>query len=111
LLDGLASECYLYGHMEEALQAASAALELWRSLNQTQKVGHGLRQLSCVLSFMERNEEAERCATEAVELLETLPPSQDLAMAYANLSSLHMVASDTANTVLWGNGLCGWLSS
>jgi DNA-binding CsgD family transcriptional regulator len=102
LLDGLAGECYLYGQMEEALRARSAALELWRGLNQTQKVGHTLWQLSSVLSFMERHEEAERCGVEAVVLLETVPPSLDLAMAYANLSGLHMVVSDTANTVLWG---------
>jgi DNA-binding CsgD family transcriptional regulator/tetratricopeptide (TPR) repeat protein len=102
LLDELASECYLYGQLEEAVHARSVALEIWRSLNQTQKIGHALRQLSYTLCFMERNEEAERCGMEAVELLETLPPSQDLALAYANLSGQHMVVSDTANTILWG---------
>ena len=43
-----------------------------------------------------------RSATEAVELLETLPPGRELALAYARLSAMYMVDSDSAGTMLWG---------
>jgi hypothetical protein len=35
-------------------------------------------------------------------LLETLPPSRELALAYATLSHLSMMVTDAASTVLWG---------
>ncbi|HUY75515.1 MAG TPA: AAA family ATPase [Ktedonobacterales bacterium] len=102
LLDALSYECSLTGQIEEATQAASAALEIWRGRDQTEKVGHNLRQLSRFHYYLGRTEQAWRYAAEAVELLETVAPSKGLARAYASLSSLSMASSDTAQTVLWG---------
>ena len=48
-----------------------------------------------------RNEDAESYAKEAVALLETLPPSRELAMAYGNMSQLRMQVSE-ADTLRWG---------
>src|SRR5262249_51157785 len=52
LLDGLAAECSLIGQIEDALQACTAALALWRSLDRKEQVGHDLRQLSRLNWFL-----------------------------------------------------------
>jgi hypothetical protein len=103
LLDGLSYECSLTGQMEEAAQTASAALAIWRRLDQTEKVGHNPRQLSRFHYYLGRMSESRRYAAEAVELLETVAPSKGLAGAYASLSSLCMAVSDTAQTA-WTGG-------
>lgn len=102
VLDGLSKECYLISQMEEAVQAVTAALAIWRALDQREKVGSGLRALSRIVGYLGHDTDAHQYAMEAVELLESLPPSQELAMAYANLSGVYMLDSDTAQTVAWG---------
>jgi DNA-binding CsgD family transcriptional regulator len=102
LLDGLANECSLTSQAQEAFRARSAALVLWRCLDRTVQVGYTLYRLSGHSWRLGHSEEACRYAVEAVELLETLPPSRELGQAYANLSSQYMVASDSAQAVVWG---------
>jgi DNA-binding CsgD family transcriptional regulator len=102
LLDELAYEQYLSGHLEDALMTCQAALPIWRALEQMEQVGHTLRRLSRLHWFLGTNAEAERYGLAAVELLETLPPGRKLAMAYANMANLRMVQSDTADALIWG---------
>src|SRR5262249_26664534 len=52
--------------------------------------------------YLGERHEAERSAAEAMALLETLPPSRELAMTYAHMSGMCMLVSDTAQTRLWG---------
>jgi DNA-binding CsgD family transcriptional regulator len=101
LLDGLSYECSLTGQMEEAAQTASAALAIWRRLDQTEKLGHNLRQLTRFQYYLGHMAQARRYAAEAVELLETVAPSKGLARTYASLASLSMASSDTAQTTVW----------
>jgi DNA-binding NarL/FixJ family response regulator len=102
LLDGLSNELYLMGQMEKATPPCEAALELWRALDQPEKVGHDLRHLSALKGYLGKNVEAERLAAQAVELLETLPPGCELARAYASMSRRRMLMSDPAQAVFWG---------
>ncbi|MGO8951588.1 MAG: ATP-binding protein [Ktedonobacterales bacterium] len=102
LLDELATECSLSGQLEEALETRTSALSIWRGMDNLEKVARDLCQVACTCSFLGRNGEADRCALEAVELLEPFPPSQELAMAYAHLASFRMLENDSANTVLYG---------
>jgi predicted ATPase/DNA-binding CsgD family transcriptional regulator len=101
-LEGRAHECYLTGQMEEALQARQAALRIWQRLDRPDKVGHTLRWLSRLSWALGKPGEAEQYAVEAVHLLETLPPSAELAMAYSNRAQLSMLAQDNAEAVRWG---------
>ena len=102
LLDELAYEQYLTGHIEDALLSCETALPIWRALERTEQVGHTLRRLSRLHWFLGSHAEAERYGLAAVELLETLPPGRKLAMAYANMANLRMVESDTADALIWG---------
>lgn len=102
LFEGRAYECYLTSQIEEAVQARLAALQIWRQLERPDEIGQTLRWLSRLHWFLGQAQAAERYATEAVQLLETLPPGSRLAMAYSNLAQLSMVADNTAEAVRWG---------
>ncbi len=102
LLDGLANECSLTGQAQEAFQAYSAALLLWRHLDRIAQVGHTLYRLSGHCWRLGRSKDSYQYAVEAVKLLETLPPSRELGQAYANLSSEYMVSSNTEEALAWG---------
>ncbi len=102
LLEGRAYECYLIGHMEEALQARQAALQIWRQLARPDEIGHTLRWLSRLSWFLGKSSEAQQYAVEAVQLLETLPPASRLAMAYSNRAQLSMLADNVTEAIRWG---------
>ncbi|HEY7021663.1 MAG TPA: AAA family ATPase [Ktedonobacterales bacterium] len=102
LLDELSNQQYLTGRVEEAIATSEMALALWRALDHIEKVGRTLRRLSRLNWLFGRNVEAERHGLAAVEALETLPPSHELAMAYGNLAQLGTRTSDSSTTLFWG---------
>jgi DNA-binding CsgD family transcriptional regulator len=101
LLDELSYELYLTEHMEEAVASCAAALGLWRALDRTVQIGHNLRLLSNYQWVLGRHADAERCALEAVDVLEAGPPGHELAMAYAELARLHVMDADAALMQMW----------
>jgi DNA-binding CsgD family transcriptional regulator len=102
VLDALASEYYLTGQVEEALAPTESALALWRGLGETEQAGRTLRRLSRLSWLLGDNAEAQRHGLAAVEALESLPPSRELAMAYGNLAQLGTRSSDGAGAIWWG---------
>jgi ATP/maltotriose-dependent transcriptional regulator MalT len=105
LLEAQSAACYLSDQGPEAIAARQAALALWRGLDDPLKVGDNLRWLSRVYSYwsQELGAEAESAATAAIEVLETLPPGPELAMAYGNLAQLRRLDHDLDEALLWGN--------
>jgi DNA-binding CsgD family transcriptional regulator len=101
LLEDLTQELSLAGRHADALHPCEEALAIRRALGHTERIGHNLRRLSRLSWFLGSAVEAERFGLAAVELLETLPPGRELAMAFANLSNLRMVESDIADTKVW----------
>ncbi len=101
LLQHHADECYLAAEFEAAIAAQRAALDIHRQLGDTRGEGDALRSLSRLLFFAGRTTEAEPVVLKAVELLEPLPPSRELAMAYGNVAQRRMVVEDQAATVEW----------
>jgi DNA-binding CsgD family transcriptional regulator len=101
LLEGYSQELYLNGYIRDAVQPGETALALWRTLDQTEKIGHSLRILSRLGWFLGDGVKAEHCGLSAVEILETLPPSHELAMAYANMAHLRLLQSSAADTLYW----------
>jgi DNA-binding CsgD family transcriptional regulator/tetratricopeptide (TPR) repeat protein len=102
LLERRSYECYLTDQIEEAVEARSSALELWRSAGDALREGDSQRWLSRFHWFLGRNRESESHAAEAVRLLEPLPPGVELAMAYSNMAQLRMLAEETEAALEWG---------
>lgn len=102
LLDRQAYALYLSGQFPDAIDAQQRALESYRLLKDALRTGDSLRSLSRLLRFIGRTGEAMVAAEEAVSILEPLPESHELAMAYCNLSHLYMNSEDRENTRRWG---------
>lgn len=102
LLQALAIECHMIGRLDDALAAESEALALHRGAGRTAEEGASLRWLSRFSYLAGRRNDAERFGHEAVGVLERLPPSGDLATAYANLSQLEMLADHERGALDWG---------
>jgi DNA-binding CsgD family transcriptional regulator/tetratricopeptide (TPR) repeat protein len=102
LLERYSVECYLSEPIDAACSARAGALVLWRQLGDRVHEGDALRWLSRLWWFRGVRAEAERFATEAVSVLERLPPGRELAMAYSNWSLLCMLAADADGAVAWG---------
>ena len=103
LLEERSVACYLSDQGEEAIVARKSALALWRELGDPLKEGDNLRWQSRFYWFQGQGAEAEAAATAALEVLETLTPGRELAMAYSNLAQLRMLDHDLEGTLRWGN--------
>jgi DNA-binding CsgD family transcriptional regulator len=101
LLEQRSRECSRILQAEEALSAGLAALELYRKLGDRLKEGDMLSQASGLLYSASRITEADDAAHEAVQILRELPPSRELALAYARMAGQRLVALDTEGIVLW----------
>lgn len=102
LLERLADESLFTDARDAALEARHGALDCYSQLGDDLKVGEQLTRISAVLRALDREDEAERIADEAVELLEASPPGRELAMAWENVSFLRMLADDVAGARVWG---------
>ena len=78
------------------------ALTHYQAAGDALRVGDSLRWLSRLSWFVGRKEDADSYGNEAVSVLQQLPPGSELAMAYSNLSQLHMLADDTDAALVWG---------
>jgi DNA-binding CsgD family transcriptional regulator len=98
LLELRSIECYLTTQEDEALAAREQALECHLRLGDQRKQGDSLRWLSRLHYVAGRVAEADQAGQAAVSLLEELPASHELAMAYCNLASLAMIDEDLDRT-------------
>jgi DNA-binding CsgD family transcriptional regulator/tetratricopeptide (TPR) repeat protein len=103
LLEQYAYELYVTDDMQPARAAQREALALRRRLGDTLAIGRNVRWLSRLAWFAGDRAEAERCAGEAIEVLRSIPDSEELAMAYSNRSQLDMLSRDLTSCVTWGN--------
>ena len=101
LLEELSVECYLLGLSTDAVLARRDAVALREALGQDERVGAGLRWLSRMHWWDGDRARAEGAAAQAIEVLEPLGPSRELAMAYSNLSQLDMLALRLDGAVSW----------
>jgi ATP/maltotriose-dependent transcriptional regulator MalT len=89
--------------IHEAIRARIEVLDIWRRNQRPMQEGDNLRWLSRLNWFLGDQDQAKRYAVEAIQLLETLPPGPELAMAYSNQAQLHMLANELAEALHWGN--------
>lgn len=103
LLDALSFEYYLTGQIDPSIHARQAAVDLWRTAGQPERMGDGLRWLSRLYWFQGSKQMAEKFAGEAIAALEAVPPGRALAMAYSNRSQLHMLMEEDDLAIAWGH--------
>lgn len=99
LLDGLAAECSLIDRWEEAADACSRALELWRQAGDRLREGAAMDLLSRVLWRLCRGDEATVAAEAALDILRPLGPTTELAAAYGGLASVRMMHGRHAEAI------------
>lgn len=99
----LSDECHMTADFDEAIGSLEAALVDYRSIGDPLREGDVLHKLSATLYCMGGGSaRADAASHAAIEILETLPPSPELAMAYASMASRHMNAERATQTYLWG---------
>ena len=102
LLERRSYECYLIHAIDDAIDARRLALAEHRARRDRRREGDTRRWLSRLAWFAGENAEAEAEARAAIRLLEPLPSSPELAMAYSNMAQLRMLAGDVAGARSWG---------
>jgi DNA-binding CsgD family transcriptional regulator len=102
LLDSLGYELYLTDQAQEATEARTRALQLWRTSSNSLRAGDCLRWLSRLSWFRGLGHDGERYAMQAVTELEPLGVSHELAMAYSNVAQIAMLAARNERAIEWG---------
>jgi DNA-binding CsgD family transcriptional regulator len=103
LLEKRSYECYLTDQSVEAVQALEAAIEHYRTLGDVRKEGAALSMLARRVWCGGGVAHSRSPGYEAVSVLERIPPTPELAVAYSTLSSVAMNAEDAEATLTWGN--------
>jgi DNA-binding CsgD family transcriptional regulator/tetratricopeptide (TPR) repeat protein len=101
LLAGRAVECYLTDEPSEAVLAEEAALAIWQDLGNARREGDAWRRLSRLHWVNGQTQDANRCAAQAIAVLEPVGPGAELAMAYSNQGQLHTMARNTEAAIAW----------
>lgn len=94
LLEASATQLGLIDRWDESLAARQGALRLWREISDPLRIGDCLRHLSRALWRQCRGAESQAAAQEALSILESLPPSPELAWAYSMTAGQHMASED-----------------
>ena len=102
LLEFASREAYAAGDMTAAHDLAARSLDEFRTASDTVGRGRLHRWLSRIRWFEGRRLESEVQARLAVDVLEPLGPSEELAWAFSNLSQLSMLAWHSDDAVRWG---------
>jgi DNA-binding CsgD family transcriptional regulator len=87
LHEELAAEYALLDQLDDAEAAVRIALQWRRELADDLRVGEDLSVLSEMLWQQCRGDEADRAAEESLQVLQSLPPGPELAVAHANVAA------------------------
>jgi DNA-binding CsgD family transcriptional regulator len=98
-----AYECYLTGHIKDAIVYQTRASAIWKEKGDIEKRGHTLWFLSRLWWFDGNRRQAETHAQQAIELLADRPSSSAKAMAFSNMSQLKMLSDKTVECIFWGD--------
>ncbi len=100
--EALAEECAIVDQLPQSEAARRQAIELWRQVGNRLKEGENLAELAWPLVRGGRNAAADETSRQAIEVLEGLPPSRQLANAYRVQAHLRMLDCDKAVAVRIG---------
>ena len=102
LFETYAEECAIIDELAEASRARREATQLWRQAGDRLKEGENLAALAWPLVRSGQNAAAEEASRAAIEVLESLPPSRQLAAAYRIQAHLRMLDRDRPLALRWG---------
>ena len=88
---------------ERVLEARREAVTRWRALNRPDRVGDNLRWLWRLHWYLGEMEQADAAAEESLATLEAIPPSAELARAYALRSHVNLLRGRRRESIEWGN--------
>ena len=97
------TECYVTDQQDEAIAEAQRAIECYRAIGDRRREGKAFCWLSNILWCPGKTAEAAEAAHAAVALLEQLPPTRDLAVAYGHVATVRMDADDREGTLSWAS--------
>jgi tetratricopeptide (TPR) repeat protein len=101
LLEQAATQAYLIADAEDAVTLISQAIELYEATDETLRALDCRRRLGRYYWLMGRGDEAEAEIARAIEALERLPPSPELALAYSYQSQIRFLMPDFAAGEAW----------
>jgi DNA-binding CsgD family transcriptional regulator len=101
LLEGFAGAAYFTGMDEEAAAALREAVEIHRARGDLLRQGAALRLLTIQLGKNGALAEARAAMSEAVTVLEQLPPGPELARAYSTTAAV-LGVTDDGDAFRWG---------
>ena len=87
---------------ERLIEARKQAIALWQNVDRPDKVGLNLRWLARLYWYRGESKEAERYGLEAIRILEQLPNSKELAMAYSMRSQHQLLQDHPSSAIEWG---------
>ena len=95
-------ECFASGMIGEAVEAATLALELSVDMGDRLREGEAQSWLSRLAWYQGDGGRVHERAAAAVEILQSLPPGRELALAYGWRASTYMMDADLPGTREWG---------
>jgi DNA-binding CsgD family transcriptional regulator len=102
LLEAYAHEAHLTAQYAESIDARRQAIDLARTLDEPLRLGYNLARLAQPSIALGLNDEAEEASRESIAILEHVPPSRELGIAFVFQSYLRMLSRDNADGVRWG---------
>jgi len=102
LLENLAYECHLTQDLDGAIAARTEAASIWRATGNALKQAENLRWLGRCAWFAGDTIRADDYIGQAIQILQALPPSAELARAHGEKARNRSNASDVAGARYWG---------
>jgi DNA-binding CsgD family transcriptional regulator len=98
-----AAQLSLSGDIEQALNGYNAAAILWRENGDALGLGRSLARTASLSYLAGRHEEAASAEAGALDYLEALPPSRELALAYESRGRRLFMALEPAQAEHWSS--------
>jgi predicted ATPase/DNA-binding CsgD family transcriptional regulator len=102
LYEELAGSAYAVYRLDDALEAIQRSIAEWKAVGDIASVGRCTQQLSRCHWHTGDGDAARETALEAIEILEPLGESVELARAYSGLSQLKNLAEYNDQALAWG---------
>ena len=101
LLGKRAMECHVSDRLHDAIDAWAQAIELLEGTGRAADLGAATLRLAQTYATIGNQSESKRLEEQSIQLLEGLPPSEDLALAYAFRAGGFMVSNEYVTAIPW----------